>query len=297
MTVIDPEIKCPTCGREDFVNVGSMFRHHAVAHKEQQEIRELIISWLQTAAKHLDRAPKIDDVDNLLPVSHQTITKRFGGWNAVLKASGFDVHVERNVTEEELLDEMRSLASGGEPPTSEEMQEKGRFSHKIYQSRFGSWNAAVEAAGFESNSAPGSGEFRNCHTCGAEIYIRKGRLDAYNNHFCSDPCRYEHHSGETHPAWEGGVHPRYGKNWREQRQAALIRDQARCSDCGVSERQHYQQYGRSLDVHHVNPAKNFTEDEKINHHRANTLDNLVTLCIVCHQKWEKMSPLRPSTTT
>lgn len=53
---------------------------------------------------------------------------------------------------EDLLNALREMASNlGRTPTSTEMYEDGSYGHSIYQSRFGSWNSAVEAAGLEPN--------------------------------------------------------------------------------------------------------------------------------------------------
>lgn len=55
----------------------------------------------------------------------------------------------RGPTDTDLLDEIRRLADGFIPPSKDEMRIDGRFSKDIYNTRFGSWNNAVEAAGFD----------------------------------------------------------------------------------------------------------------------------------------------------
>jgi hypothetical protein len=52
----------------------------------------------------------------------------------------------------ELIEELQRLADElGEAPGKSQMNERGAYSAKTYQNRFGSWNAAVEAAGLEPN--------------------------------------------------------------------------------------------------------------------------------------------------
>lgn len=89
--------------------------------------------------------------------------------------------------------------------------------------------------------------------------------------------------GSNHPNWQGGkallnnVSNR-GPNWSKQRSAALKRDGRRCADCGISEDDCREKYGRGLDVDHVVPFHNFSSYKK-----ANSLSNLRSLCASCHR--------------
>lgn len=57
------------------------------------------------------------------------------------------------VSTEKLLFEIRELADElGHPPTQKEMVAFGEHAVKTYYDRFGSWNASLEAAGFESRT-------------------------------------------------------------------------------------------------------------------------------------------------
>lgn len=64
----------------------------------------------------------------------------------------------------------------------------------------------------------------------------------------------------------------YGKDWKRLSEIVRKRDQYRCQSCGRSES------GTSLHVHHKVPFKTFTSVD-----RANTLDNLISLCSTCHR--------------
>lgn len=89
--------------------------------------------------------------------------------------------------------------------------------------------------------------------------------------------------GSNHPNWQGGkallnnVSNR-GPNWSKQRSAAIKRDGRRCADCGISEDDCREKYGRGLDVDHVVPFHNFSSYKK-----ANSLSNLRSLCASCHR--------------
>lgn len=79
----------------------------------------------------------------------------------------------------------------------------------------------------------------------------------------------------------------YGPDWLRIRNAARARDNYRCQACGAPEtdRQH--------EVHHKTPFRSFrTVDGLPDLERANRLDNLATLCPVCHRKVEQNVRIR-----
>lgn len=61
------------------------------------------------------------------------------------------------------------------------------------------------------------------------------------------------------------------------RQEVLKRDNRRCRFCGVTEQQHKDEHGRSLDIHHVIPR---SADG------SNHPENLIPVCKSCHQTIE-----------
>ncbi len=125
-----------------------------------------------------------------------------------------------------------------------------------------------------------------CDNCGDTFVYKTGNS---KGRFCSHGCYHEYHVGENHSAWQGGD-LYYSGRWKRQRVKALIRDQARCSDCSMSDKRHHEKHGRSIEVHHIEPYRSFDDATQ-----ANRLVNLVTLCKRCHRSWEMMSPLRPDT--
>lgn len=84
-------------------------------------------------------------------------------------------------------------------------------------------------------------------------------------------------SGNRHPDWKGG-HSKYrGKDWYIQRQKALHRDSYTCQNCNVT-RQNLEN-PRYMHVHHIIPYE-ISKD--------NSLSNLITLCVSCHNKREHL---------
>lgn len=74
-----------------------------------------------------------------------------------------------------------------------------------------------------------------------------------------------------------------GPNWQAQREAARARDGYRCRHCGAPERP-----DREHDIHHLQPFRDFgyVPGENERYRAANQLDNLITLCRVCHRRAE-----------
>lgn len=61
------------------------------------------------------------------------------------------------------------------------------------------------------------------------------------------------------------------------RQTVLERDDHQCQFCGVTEEQHKEEMGRSLDIHHVIPRRSGGSD---------SLENLISVCVECHRTLE-----------
>lgn len=81
----------------------------------------------------------------------------------------------------------------------------------------------------------------------------------------------------------------YGPNWRNIREEIIESAGHCCEICGKTRKKHYDDHGFDLHVHHV---------EKLRKHEsfkeANDPENLICLCISCHNKWEGI-PLAPIT--
>ena len=82
-----------------------------------------------------------------------TYRRRFGSWGNALAEAGFepaDARTTKQLSDEELLAELKRMATADdEPPTFQEMEAEGQYSPRTYVNRFGSWNEALAAAGFE----------------------------------------------------------------------------------------------------------------------------------------------------
>lgn len=80
----------------------------------------------------------------------------------------------------------------------------------------------------------------------------------------------------------------FGRNWGNQREKAIQRDNEKCQRCGMTREQHKEEYGRDLDVDHLVPRRICKERYGNNFwKKANKLVNLKTLCRECHGHIDK----------
>lgn len=277
---------------------------------------EALIEELQRLADDLGRTPTTRDMAEYGRRGYSVYISHFSTWNGALKTAGLDPVLTPNIPEEDLLDEIRRLADRlGRTPLTLDMDADGAYHCGTYSTRFGSWNDALDAAGFDpvhytdiSDQDLLSELQRLADVLGrsprASDMEAEGKYShlPYYQRFESwsdalDAAGYEPSwpvYGEDHPLWEGG-RPNYGKGWNEKkRELVRERDNRTCQSCGRSEEDHLDLRGQKLSVHHIQKARAFDDPEKRNHP-----DNLVTLCETakCHRKWEQMSPLRPQLST
>ena len=95
-------------------------------------------------------APTLQEYRERGTYGAQTIYDRFGSWNAAVEAAGFSARApDSKIPTSELIAELRRLGGDDEPPTAAEMRAEGAHWARTYRDRFGSWNEALEAAGFD----------------------------------------------------------------------------------------------------------------------------------------------------
>lgn len=220
--------------------------------------------------------------------SPRTYSQRYGTWNEAIEELGFELTQRKKIPKQELLDDLAELAEElGDPPTGREVDEHTTHSPATYRNRFGSWDDVLRAAGL----MPYRVEVE-CSECGGSLTRQRNIVELYDHYFCSDKCQNEwwsrNFSGENSPRWKGGGPWTYGSNWSKKRREALERDNYTCQGCGKKADECIEEFGKRLSVHHITPIREFEMVEK-----ANTLDNLVSLCHQCHPRWEGI-PVRPT---
>jgi len=115
---------------------------------------EELLNALRGLADQLGRPPTTTDMNERGEYSVGPYYERFGSWQQARAEAGVDSSELRGsgVSDDALLKEIRRLAEElDRVPSKQEMADKGNFSVSPYYEHFGSWRAAQEEAGFESN--------------------------------------------------------------------------------------------------------------------------------------------------
>lgn len=113
---------------------------------------------LHDLADDIGGVPTRDDMREHGRFSAQPYEEHFGSWSTALRVLGYPPNHENRISEPRLLSELERVGDRcGGTPREVDMVIHGKFSHDVYVAHFGSWNAAVEAAGFEPNQVYGLG--------------------------------------------------------------------------------------------------------------------------------------------
>ncbi|GGM52535.1 homing endonuclease associated repeat-containing protein [Haloarcula argentinensis] len=252
--------------------------------------RSELLAEIERLASMNGTVPRLQDMNESGKFSERPYWDEFGSWSEAIEAADIDVPDTRGqtYTDGELLGDLQSVAGDSQSVTQAEYRERGEYSTGTFEDRFGTWNAALRAAGLSVNRR--SAVEVECDQCGKTFERPKCHLERdWTTHtFCSETCHGNWREGRIvgpeHPQFNPNSHDEYGVNWEECRSRAIQRDGGKCVRCGVSHDKHREQTGRDLHVHHIVPRTEF-DDMK----RANRLSNLVTLCAPCHTDIEHNS--------
>ena len=137
---------------------GAVARAGFEPHDADAEIPEAeLVEELQRLGDELGKSPTVEAMNTDGKYWASTYKRRFGSWSAALTEAGFepaDARMEDQISHEDLLTAIERLAVEVDgPPTFQDMDDRGAYAARTYVNRFGSWNAAVEAAGFEPRSS------------------------------------------------------------------------------------------------------------------------------------------------
>jgi hypothetical protein len=113
-----------------------------------------LLNDLRKAIKEIGRFPRYSEYDDAGgKFSIDTFRRRFGSWDAALKATKIETKPKASpnqplYSETELLEDLRRVAAQlGRQPHKTEYDKLGKFSGDNYRRRFGSWKKAIEKAG------------------------------------------------------------------------------------------------------------------------------------------------------
>jgi len=128
-----------------------------------------------------------------------------------------------------------------------------------------------------------------CDCCGETVVRQRSKLQQFDHTFCDDTCRAEWLADELserrtkdgNPNWIEDTVDDYGVEWPDIAEDARQRDDYECQRCGMTNATHQDEIGVSLHVHHQRPVRDFENTTD-----AHDLENLITLCAVCHRRVE-----------
>jgi hypothetical protein len=269
---------------------------------------ETLITALQGYAEKLGRPPTTDEMDQNGPYTSNSYKRTFGTWNHALRQAGLGIHRVWDVSDENLIFELNRLAEElGHVPRRDEMRDQGKWSGALYQKRFGSWNDALRAAGFkpgerwripreelltelravaeELDHPPTTTEMNEHGKFTIQPYQRvfgtwRTALQAADSDYLEN---YRQSETETIP---------FGSNWPQIREEIIARDNESCLRCGMDRETHRDRFERDLPVHHRIPRRRFYNDPDRSVDDADVPSNLLTLCIPCHRRLERL-PVQP----
>lgn len=260
----DDQHGCPACGRNDFATEKAVRTHYGIKHEGPFPDRAEVC---EECGSEFDSRP--NDVGRFCSTSCKN------DWFCGKSNTNHPSYDRKTV---------RCEWCGNREKVSPSRAEDYQFCSRECQ---GEWQSATRTGEDASNWRGGVDQSESeCVACG-EKFTYKSKSSS--GQYCSHDCYWEHHAGENHTAWKGGE-VSYAGRWKRQRISALVRDQARCVSCSMTDKEHYEKYNRSIDIHHITPYRTFNDPEQ-----ANQLSNLATLCRECHHAWEQMAPLRPDT--
>ncbi|WP_255194640.1 HNH endonuclease [Natronobeatus ordinarius] len=311
---------CEICGAE-FETPGAKGGHKR-AHQLKIS-REELQAEIKRLAEVSGRTPTTNMMDEQGSYSAACVKQRFGSWGDALRSIDLMPNNRYDITPAEVKQDIRAVREKlGRPPTSTEHREMGEYSVSLAQDTFGSWNDALQAAGFEPHREIGIpdevllDEIRTLVEVLGKVPTATD-MDEYGRFSCR--CYFDRWDGWQAAVRSAGHEPvgrpsgpangnwkadskderrYYGPNWKAQRAKALERDSYVCQTpgCDWSQTAHREAFGKGLHVHHIQPLSSFGDrDDDVDFERANRLENLVTVCVQHHRLWERVSPLRPDT--
>lgn len=142
-------------------------RYHTLKHLDEELAKQVIdcllsnetekfyrgklLAELNRLAIELDKTPSGPDMVNYGRQNPSSYTNYFGSWNASVEWLGLTSNDNKHqISDEELIEELRRLAEDtGARPLIVDMRDEGEYSYPTYIVRFGSWEAACDAAELE----------------------------------------------------------------------------------------------------------------------------------------------------
>lgn len=267
------------------------FRYHTEAEKRAALLDEII-----NLSSQKGRTPTAGEMDEDGPFSVTTYQNYFDSWTEAVKRAGLEPRRETNFGDTDLISEIKRLAEQlDRVPTAGDVLKRSRYALRDFQKQFGSWNEALQRAGYQVNAAmdiPEKELLAEIH----QLYEDLGRVPSK-----TDMAEYGYFAPRTYQlefgTWNdaivsAGYEPNqtfdsewnyyYGPDWDATRELVIQRDDEMCRCCGKPRCDCEQ----DLNVHHIKPARELPIDGNSEDNTLNDPSNLISLCPSCHHKFE-----------
>jgi hypothetical protein len=141
------QYECSICGRS-FDSPQGRGTHRA-SHSDE-EIEQVLISELRRVAQKIGDTPTIDEMTQYAEIGPRTYQNYFDSWNDAKRAADLEIEHRQNISQQKIIDSITELAKKlGRSPKRREMDKQGNISSGPCGDTFGSWNKALQAAGYE----------------------------------------------------------------------------------------------------------------------------------------------------
>ena len=138
---------------------------------------ELIADLQRVGASLGKNAVSKSEQDKYGSFHSSTIIRRFGKWSDALRLSGLDQSIAHHVSDAELLNDVKRVASLLEKDalTIDEQELHGKFAPSTLIRRFGKWSNLIEKAGLTQAGSPRNVSTEDLFRNLEEIWVKLGR--------------------------------------------------------------------------------------------------------------------------
>ena len=114
-----------------------------------------LLAEIRRLADEYGRPPTLQEIEDAADPTRTVYFNHFGSWQAAVEEAGFEPRSpQEEISNDDLIAELQRLEEElGRTPSIHEMNGDGKYWGSTYKNHFESWDAAVEAAGFEPTEA------------------------------------------------------------------------------------------------------------------------------------------------
>ena len=175
---------------------------HEPQHTSTHVSRDELLADLERLADELGHRPTATDIVEEGTYGLATYQRQFGSWSDAVTVAGFEPSPDR-ISDDELLADLHRLHEEREKvPSLLDVEDDGEYSATPYKDRFGSWSAALEAAGFDPDRGPTDAELLAELRRLCDDLDKRPSMQDMTDHGAYGCTTYAHHFGSWSAALE-----------------------------------------------------------------------------------------------